>query len=145
MKRFGFTISKYILKSILPYFLFSWILLSVILFLQQGSRFSDVFLSNTLPQNIVWQLAIALIPSVLSFTSPIAILIGGIIGLSKLQSDRELTVMRAAGIGNFQIAVPLIIIGILFSVFAFYINIYGVPFGARIIRQVALQAAVLKL
>lgn len=145
MKRFGLTISIYILKAVVPYFLFSWLMLSVILFVQQASRFYDVFFSTTLPRSIIWQLAIALIPNVLAFTSPIAILIGGVIGLSKLQSDRELTVMRAAGVGNFQIALPVAFLGVLLSIFALFINLYGVPVGARIVRQVALQTAVLKL
>lgn len=145
MKRFGFIISIYILKAVVPYFLFSWLLLSVILFVQQSSRFYDVFFSTTLPRSIIWQLALGLIPNVLAFTSPIAILIGGVIGLSKLQSDQELTVMRAAGVGNVQIAFPVAFLGILLSFFAFFVNLYGVPFGARIVRQVALQAAILKL
>ncbi len=145
MKRFGFIISIYILKAVIPYFLFSWLLLSVILFVQQASRFFDVFFSTTLPRGIIWQLAAALIPNVLAFTSPIAILIGGVVGLSKLQSDRELTILRAAGVGNLQIALPVAFLGLLLSIFALFVNSYGVPIGAQIVRQVALQTAILKL
>lgn len=131
--------------TVLPYFLFSWILLSVILFLQQASRFSDIFFSTTLPSVFVWQVAIALIPNVFSFTSPVALLIGGIIGLSKMQNDKELVVMRAAGLGNIQIAFPLGILGIILTFFAFFVNLYGVPYGAKVLRQVTLQTAIIKL
>ncbi|MEP7039687.1 MAG: LptF/LptG family permease [Acidobacteriota bacterium] len=145
MNRFSWLISGYIVRSILPYFIFSWLLLSVILFVQQASRFSDIFFSVNIPKNLVWQLTFALVPNVIAFTCPMAVLVGVIIGLSKMQGDSELISIRAAGIGNFQITFPIIILGILLSFFAFFINLNGVPFAAKIVRQVALQTALYKL
>lgn len=145
MKRFSWLISKYLVQSILPYFIFSWLLLSVILFVQQASRFSDIFFSANIPKNLVWQLTFALVPNVIAFTCPMAVLVGVIIGLSKMQGDSELISIRAAGVGNFQITLPILILGVLLSLFAFYINLNGVPFAAQIVRQVALQTALYKL
>lgn len=145
MKKISLSFSLYLLRVILPYFIFSWLLLSVILFVQQASRFSDIFFNTVLPSNLVWQLTFALIPNVIAFTCPMAALVGVIIGLSKMQGDSELTSIRAAGTGNFQISVPIILLGILLSVFAFLINLKGVPFAAGIVRQVALQTALYKL
>lgn len=145
MKKISFSFSLYLLRVILPYFIFSWLLLSVILFVQQASRFSDIFFNTVLPSNIVWQLTFALVPNVIAFTCPMAALVGVIIGMSKMQGDSELTSARAAGIGNFQISAPVIILGILLSLFAFLINLKGVPFAAGIVRQVAIQTALYKL
>ncbi|MDQ3180942.1 MAG: LptF/LptG family permease [Acidobacteriota bacterium] len=145
MKRFSLLISRYLVQSILPYFIFSWLLLSVILFVQQASRFSDIFFSANIPKNLVWQLTLALVPNVVAFTCPMAVLVGVIIGLSKMQGDSELISIRAAGIGNFQIAFPIIILGILLSIFAFFINLNGVPLAAQLVRKVALQTALYKL
>ncbi len=145
MNRFSLLISRYLVQSILPYFIFSWLLLSVILFVQQASRFSDIFFSANIPKNLVWQLTFALVPNVIAFTCPMAVLVGVIIGLSKMQGDSELIAIRAAGVGNFQITFPIIILGILLSSFAFFINLNGVPFAAQIVRQVALQTALYKL
>ena len=63
--RFSWKISKYLIGAVLPYFIFSWLLLSVILFVQQASRFSDIFFSVNIPTNLVWQLTFALVPSVI--------------------------------------------------------------------------------
>lgn len=145
MKKISFSFSIYLLRVILPYFILSWLLLSVILFVQQASRFSDIFFNTVLPSNLVWQLTFALVPNVIAFTCPMAALVGVIIGVSKMQGDSELTSARAAGIGNFQISFPIILLGILLSVFAFLINLKGVPFAAGIVRQVALQTALYKL
>ncbi len=143
--RFGLTISRYLIGAILPYFIFSWLLLSVILFVQQASRFSDIFFSVNIPSNLIWQLTIALIPNVVAFTCPMAVLVGVVIGLSKMQGDSELIAIRAAGVGNMQITLPVLGLGVVLSVFAFVINLYGVPLAAGIVRQVAMQTAIYKL
>jgi len=143
--QFSPTISIYLIRAILPYFIFSWLLLSVILFAQQASRFSDIFFSVNIPTNLVWQLTLALVPNVIAFTCPMAVLVGVIIGLTKMQGDSELVAIRAAGVGNFQITAPILVLGAALSIFAFFINLKGVPFAAGIVRQVALQTALYKL
>jgi lipopolysaccharide export LptBFGC system permease protein LptF len=145
MNRTSRLIAKYIIRTIIPYLAFAWLLLSVILFVQQASRFSDIFFNNNLPSKLIWQLSLALVPNVIAFTCPMAILIGVIIGISKMQGDNELIAIRATGISNLQITIPIVFLGLLLSVFAFSINLKGVPFAAQIVRKVAAQTALYKL
>ncbi len=145
MKRSGWLISTYLVRAVLPYFVFSWLLLSVILFVQQAGRFSDIFFNINIPATLVWQLSAALVPNVIAFTCPMAMLVGTVIGLAKLQTDSELIAIRAAGVGNMQITVPIAFFGILLSVFAFVVNLKGVPLAAALVRKVALQTAIKKL
>src|SRR5687767_1448496 len=109
--RFSWTIFRYLIRTVLPYFISSWLLLSVILFVQQASRFSDIFFSVNIPTSLIWQLSFALVPSVIAFTCPMAALVGVIVGLTKMQSDSELVAIRAAGVGNFGISLPILEIG----------------------------------
>jgi len=145
MRNLGRLIPIYVIRTILPYFAFSWLLLTVILFVQQASRFSDIFFSVNIPASLVWQLSIAIVPSVIAFTCPMAILVGTIIGINKLQGDSELVAIRASGLGNLQVLIPIVLLGILLSLFAFLVNLVGVPVAAAIVRKVALQAAIKKL
>jgi lipopolysaccharide export LptBFGC system permease protein LptF len=117
----------------------------VILFVQQASRYADIFFSVNIPADLIWQLAFALLPNVIAFTCPMAILVGTIIGLAKMQGDSELVAIRASGVGNLQIAFPIIISGIFLSLFAFVVNLKGVPLAASLVRNVALQTAIKKL
>ena len=145
MKRLGFLIPTYLIRTILPYFALSWLLLSVILFVQQAGRFADIFFNVNLPATLVWQLMIALIPNVIAFTCPMAVLVGTVIGLAKMQGDSELVAIRAAGVGNLQLTLPILLLGALLSGFAFLVNLEGVPLAARLVRQVALKSAIQKL
>jgi lipopolysaccharide export LptBFGC system permease protein LptF len=132
-------------RTILPYFSFAWILLSVILFVQQAGRYSDIFFSSNIPKNLIWQLTLALVPNVIAFTCPMAVLLGVVIGLSKMQSDSELVAIRTAGVGSLQITLPILFFGILLCGFTFLVNIYGVPLASGVVRKIAIQAAVYKL
>ncbi len=145
MKRISWIISRYLIQAVLPYFIFSWLLLTVIIFVQQASRYSDIFFSINIPKNLVWQLTFALIPNVIAFTCPMAVLVGVIIGLSRMQRDGELIAIRSSGVGNFQITLPIVFLGAILSIFTFVINLYGVPLAAQIVRKVALQTALYKL
>lgn len=145
MKRFSPLISKYSALAVLPYFFLSWLLLSVILFVQQGSHYSDIFFNANIPKNLIWQLSLALVPNVIAFTCPMAVLIGVVIGLTRMQSDSELIALRAAGVGNVQITFPFLILGVVLSLFTFYINSNGVPFAAKAVKKIALQTALYKL
>ena len=144
-KRVSWLVSRYLLGSIMPYFLFAWLLLTVILFVQQASRYSDIFFDANVPGELVWQLAVALLPNVIAFTCPMAMLVGTVIGLTKMQGDSELVAIRASGVANWQIAVPIAVVGVLLSVFAFLVNSRGVPLAASLVRHVALQTAIKKL
>ena len=143
--RFSFSIAKYILKAICPYLVFSWLLLAVILFVQQGSRFSDIFFSASIPNTLVWQLGGALLPSIITFTAPMAALIGVIIGFFRLQGDGELVSIRATGIGNYQILIPSIFLGIILSLLTFLVNLYGVPIAAKKIKEIGIQSVLFEL
>lgn len=145
MQRAGWIISRYLLTAVIPYAAFAWALLSVILFVQQASRYSDIFFSANIPSSLVWQLTVALIPNVIAFTCPMAILVGTIIGLAKMQTDNELVAIRAAGVGNVSIALPIMVLGVLLSAFAFIVNLYGVPLAASLVHNVALESAIKKL
>ena len=145
MRYVGRLLSTYLIRTIVPYFALSWMLLSVILFVQQAGRFSDIFFSVNIPATLVWQLMIALIPNVIAFTCPMAVLVGTVIGLAKMQGDSELVAIRAAGVGNLQITLPIICLGVLLSAFAFAVNLEGVPIAAGLVRRVATQTAIQKL
>ncbi|HEY2846484.1 MAG TPA: LptF/LptG family permease, partial [Pyrinomonadaceae bacterium] len=97
-KRLSLLVSRYLLSAILPYFSFAWLLLTVILFVQQAGRHADMFFNADIPASLVWQLAVALLPNVIAFTCPMAVLVGTIIGLTKMQGDSELVAIRASGV-----------------------------------------------
>ena len=138
-------IARYIVKAVLPYLLLSLVLLTAILFAQQASRFAELLLSIQIPLSLVSDIAFALIPNALVFTLPMSVLAGTLIGFSRMGSDSELVAMSAAGVGAWRLLWPALLLGLLFTFGAFYINLEASPHAARALRRAVLRAAVVKL
>lgn len=138
-------IEKYIWRTILPYFLLAWVILTVILFLQQGSRFTEILFGAQIPARLLLELGGALLLTVAAFTGPMALLTGIVVGLGQMRGDSEITAMQAAGVSGRRIVLPCLLLGLITSATAFLINLAGVPFAASVIRRVAVEAALIKL
>ncbi len=86
-----------------------------------------------------------LLPSVLIFTLPMAVLVGTATGFCRLGSDSELTAIRAAGIGTLRVLTPVLIMGVVVSAMALYVAFKVAPMAAVGLRDTALRAAIQRL
>ncbi|MGA9994699.1 MAG: LptF/LptG family permease, partial [Pyrinomonadaceae bacterium] len=119
--------------------------MTAILFAQQASRFAELLLSIQIPFSLVSDVAVALIPNALVFTLPMSVLAGTLIGFSRMGSDSELVAMSAAGVGTWRLLWPALLLGLLCTFGAFYINLEASPHAARGLRRAVLRAAIVKL
>src|SRR5204862_4026271 len=138
-------IERYVLKTILPYGVAALLLLTAILFVQQTGRYFETIFRGVMPAELVYGLALALLPAVLIFTIPMAVLCGTIIGLGRMSSDSELIAMRAAGISTWRTLWPALLVGLLASCAAGYLNLREAPRAQQQLRAVALRSALYKL
>ena len=148
--RFNFNFGKmlvprYIIAAILPYVFLSLVLLTAVLFAQQAARFAEVVLYADLPVALLGQIGAALLPGVLIFTIPIATLAGIVIGYSRMGTDSEIVAMRAAGIGSWTMLWPALVVGVVLSAAATFIQLKEAPRAARDLERAALQGALAKL
>src|SRR5256884_3161681 len=138
-------IERYILRTIFPYGVAALLLLTAILFVQQTGRYFETVFHGIMPAEFVYGLALALLPTVLIFTIPMAVLCGTIIGLSRTSSDSELVAMRAAGVGTWRTLWPALLVGLIATLAAGYLNLREAPRAQQQLRTVALRSALYKL
>lgn len=84
-------------------------------------------LAGQLGWEIAAQLALMLFPVVAPFALPAGILTGVLLTLGRLSADSEITAMRTAGIGLFRVARPILILGVLGTLFGLYANFQAMP------------------
>src|SRR5229473_1179432 len=120
-------LERYILKAISPYILISLILLTAILFAQQTVRYLEGIFHGLVPGGFVYGVALALLPNVVLFTIPMAVLSGTIIGLGRMGSDSELVAMRAAGVSTLRILWPALALGVIATAATFELNLNEAP------------------
>lgn len=68
-----------------------------------------------------------LMPRLYIILSPIALFVAVLFVYNRMLSDRELVVMKSAGISPWQNAKPALFMGIALSVFGLYVNNIGIP------------------
>ena len=138
-------IERYVARTIFPYGIAALLLLTAILFIQQIGRYLDTVFRGVMPAEFVYGLALALLPTVLVFTIPMAVLCGTIIGLGRMSSDSELIAMRAAGISTWRTLWPALMVGLVATGAAAYLNLVEAPRSQQQLRAVALRSALYKL
>ncbi|HEV8588922.1 MAG TPA: LptF/LptG family permease [Pyrinomonadaceae bacterium] len=138
-------IERYIVRTIFPYALAALALLTGILFVQQSGRYFETIFRTTVPAGFLYSLSLALLPTVLAFTLPMAVLCGTIIGLGRMGSDSELVAMRAAGVSRWQIVAPAVLVGLIATAASLQVNLNEVPRAQQQLRNIAARAALYKL
>ena len=138
-------IERYVLRTIFPYGVAALLLLTAILFVQQTGRYFETIFRGAMPAELVYGLALALLPAVLIFTIPMAVLCGTIIGLGRMSSDSELIAMRAAGISTWRTLWPALAVGLIATAATGYLNLVEAPRSQQQMRAVALRSALYKL
>jgi LPS export ABC transporter permease LptF/LPS export ABC transporter permease LptG len=138
-------IERYVLAALLPYTALALLILTATLLTQQSSRFAEVLGAARAPLQLAFEITVYLLPNILIFTLPMAVLVGTATGFSRLGSDSELIAMRAAGVGTWRIMAPVLLWGLLLSGLNVSNGFLLAPSSAHSLRDVALRAALHKL
>lgn len=128
-------INKYILRQMLFGFILMTSGLLAIVWLSQSLRLFEILLNSKVSILLFVRLTFALVPSYLSIISPIALFAVTLFTYNRLIADRELVIMRAAGMSPLQLAKPVILIGTIFTLLGFYISLVLVPAAVTDFRE----------
>ena len=93
--------TRYILREITGYALLGGVLFTFILFMRYLLPLMELTVRGVASPLDILRLIAYLLPSFLSFTIPMSVLVGILLGLSRLAADSEVTAMRASGLGVF--------------------------------------------
>ena len=109
--------------------------LTALTWLIQSLRFVETVINHGLSFLVFLHLTSLLIPSLVAYILPIAPYFVTEFTFYRLAGDRELTVMRAAGLSQFALARPAILVGLLATLTCFALNIWAVPTCYHLFRQ----------
>src|SRR5437868_7026769 len=92
-------LTRYILGEITSHALIGAAVFTFVLFTRDLGRILELVVRNSAPVPSGAEIFFFTIPVALTYTIPMGVLIGILIGLSRLAADSEITAMRASGIG----------------------------------------------
>jgi LPS export ABC transporter permease LptG/LPS export ABC transporter permease LptF len=92
-------LTRYILSEVVAHALIGAAVFTFVLFTRDLGRILELVVRNSAPLPSIAQIFFFTVPVALTYTIPMGVLIGILIGLSRLAADSEVTAMRASGIG----------------------------------------------
>lgn len=92
-------LTRYILGEILSHTLIGCALFTFILFMPNVGQILEIVVRNSSPLSSVAQIFLFMLPNTFKVTIPMSVLVGVLLGLSRLAADSEIIAMRASGLG----------------------------------------------
>jgi lipopolysaccharide export LptBFGC system permease protein LptF len=88
-------LTRYILKEVLSHALIGGAIFTFVLFIRYLPGLLDMVVRNSASLGSVLAVVLFLLPDMFTVTIPMAVLVGILLGLSRLAADSEITAMRA--------------------------------------------------
>ncbi|MGB8011725.1 MAG: LptF/LptG family permease [Terriglobales bacterium] len=92
-------LTRYILGEVVSHALIGAGVFTFVLFTRDLGRILELVVRNSAPLPSVAEIFFFTVPVALTYTIPMGVLVGILIGLSRLAADSEITAMRASGLG----------------------------------------------
>jgi LPS export ABC transporter permease LptG/LPS export ABC transporter permease LptF len=117
-------LTRYILREVLSHAVLGGVLFTFVLFMRDLGRILELLVRGSASLHSVMLVFLYTLPTTLILTIPMTVLVGILLGLSRLSADSEVTAMRAAGFGVMQFvgvvsyaAVAALLIGLFNSMY----------------------------
>jgi lipopolysaccharide export system permease protein len=125
----------YLLRQLALPTLFATLALSGAIWLSQSLRFVDLIVNKGVPATTFLYLTVLLFPSLLLVILPFALFCAVLFVYHRLTVESELTVFKAIGLSNLQIAAPCLLLAVAVTLIDYSISLYFMPLAFRNFRD----------
>jgi LPS export ABC transporter permease LptF/LPS export ABC transporter permease LptG len=105
-------LDRYIVREIFRHALLGLIVFTFVFFVPQLVRLMGLLVRHSGSGTQLAKLFFCLFPSVLTFTVPMSILVGVLLGLGRMSADSEIIALTALGIGRTRILLPVAVLAL---------------------------------
>lgn len=133
-------LSRAIFREVLAGAGLGTLLFSFVLFLQRISLLFEQLVRGAASASTVGYLFLLVMPFTLMMTLPVGVLVGVLIGLSRMSSDGEIIALRAAGVPGRRVLAPVLVFAslgfLLTAACSLYLTPYSIRETVRILNQI---------
>jgi lipopolysaccharide export system permease protein len=130
---------RYLIRSHIGPFLFSFTLITGLLFLNTIAQRLDQLTGKGLPWELLAQFALLALPHTVALTLPMSVLVAVLFAFSDLTAENEITAMTAGGVNPVRLLLPLVGIGVILAGGMFLFNDRVLPETNHALRQLLLD------
>lgn len=132
--------TRYVLRQLFVGMILVTAGLTCIIWLSQSLRFVEMIVNRGVSVGTFVYMTMLLMPNFITIILPIALFTVVVFVYSKMVTDRELVVMRAAGVSQFGLAKPALVIAGFSVIFGYFLNMYLLPESYRAFRILQWEA-----
>jgi lipopolysaccharide export system permease protein len=132
-------LSRYIFKEFLGNVLLGLLIFTFVLLLDHLFELADLLLNKGVGIGLTLKLLFLLLPSSLSLTLPMSVLLAALLTFGRLSENNEITAMRASGLAAWSYIKTPFIAALVASVFLIPFNTLWAPRAHASFRQLYLQ------
>ncbi len=103
---------RYVIKEIIPPFFIGLLIATFVLLMNQILILAELFITKGVALKAAVKIFLYIIPSILAFTVPMAVLMGILAGLSRLSSDSEIVAFKTLGINYKRLLFPVLLFSV---------------------------------
>jgi LPS export ABC transporter permease LptF/LPS export ABC transporter permease LptG len=105
-------LTRYILKETFSHSLIGLLVFTFVIFIRQLGSLLELVVRRNVPMRDMATLFLLPVPGILMITIPLAVMVGTLIGLSRMAADGEVVAARATGIGLGAFVRPIMILAV---------------------------------
>ncbi|HEX5426280.1 MAG TPA: LptF/LptG family permease [Candidatus Acidoferrales bacterium] len=127
-------LDRYIAREVATHSLLGLAVFTFVFFVPQLVRLMDLIVRHAEGAGSITLLFLSILPPVLVFSIPMAVLVGVMIGLGRLSADSEIVALHACGISLRRLLVPIGYVAAGFALVALFITLWLSPLAIRTLR-----------
>ncbi len=128
-------LTRYILKEIISHSLLGLLIFTFVVYIPHIGHLLELVVRHDISLPHILLLFLVPVPSILVLTIPMAVLLGTLIGLSRMAADGEVIGARACGISRFQFVVPVMIYAVAGWAVGLWMSLYLAPASSLKLEQ----------
>ena len=121
------TLFRYFISEVLPPFLLGIFAFTLILLIGRILKLVELVITRGVPLQQTIKLFSLILPTFLELTVPMSFLLAILLGLGRMSNDQELLAMKAAGVGPWQILLPLALVSTVIALVTLSLTLFARP------------------
>ena len=132
-------IDRYVIREIASPFVIGLFVFTFLLMIPPIMDVAEELIAKGVDAVTILKIMATLLPQGLGITIPMAMLLGVLMGLGRLSSDRETVALQACGVSIFRMMRPLLIVGLVAASATAWIMIVALPDANQAFREITFQ------
>jgi len=129
-------LDRYIVREIFRHAFLGLIVFSFVLFVPQLVRLMELLVRHSGSGAQIAKLFLYIFPGVLTFTIPMAVLVGVLLGLGRMSADSEIIALTALGVSRQRMLVPVGVLALTGAISTAMLTLWLGPAAFRALRGI---------